>query len=198
MNFPSDPSYVPDTTNYGILFLLRAGNNPDDWVRLWSGKFDLHVAPEAEDTAGGTYRGLDFPLAIPEIEGCLNGATSSGEFQISGVSETALSLLAEDSDDIIGARLFVGIQDFDNRWQPTNAITWLLRAYAGRPRSTGRGGEKNITYTMSLPWQTDFYDRNQAYLSYWSAVAQRRRYPGDRFFDEIIRMAQGMVIKWML
>jgi hypothetical protein len=142
MTFDSDASYVPDTTNYGIFFLLRAGASAD-WIRLWS-------------------------------------------------------LLDEDSDDIIGARLFVGVRDFDNRWQPTNAITWLLRAYAGRPRSTGRGGDDNITYTMSLPWQTDFYDRNQAFLAYWSAVAQRRRYPGDTFFDEVIRMAQGMVIKWMI
>lgn len=198
MAFESDPSYVPDTTNYGIFFLMMQGSDPAAWLRLWSGDYDIDLPSGAVDTSGGTYTGLDFPLNIPELEGCLNGQTSSGEFIMSGVGETAIGLLAEDSDEVIGSRIFVGIQDFGPGWVPIGEVSWPFRAYAGRPKSAGRGGENNITYSMSLPWQTEFYDRDQASLAYCSPVSQRRRRTGDAFFDEVIKMAQGQVLTWMI
>jgi len=198
MAFDSDASYVPDTTNYGIFFLMRQGADPAEWLRLWSGNYDITISAGAVDTTGGVYSGLDFPLTIPELEGCLNGQTSSGEFTMSGVSETAISLLAEDSDEVIGSRIFMGVQDFAPGWIPIGEVSWPFRAYAGRPKSAGRGGDNNITYSMSLPWQTEFYDRNQASLSYWSPVSQRRRRANDAFFDETVKMAQGQVLTWMI
>lgn len=197
MAYESDLSYTPDTTNYAIFFLMKQGAS-GDWLRLSSLDFDIDVPASAVDTSGGVYTGLDFPLSIPELEGCLNGQTSSGEFILSGVSETAVNMLSEDSDDVIGSRIFVGVQDFAPGWAPIGSISWNFRAYAGRPRSSGRGGDENITYTMSLPWQTEFYDRNQAALAYWSPVSQRRRRAGDAFFDEVIKMAQGQVLTWMI
>lgn len=197
MAFESDANYVPDTTNYGVFFLMKQGADPANWVRLWSGVFDIDVPAGATDTSGGVYRGLNFPLDIPELEGCLNGQTSSGEFILSGVGETALALLAEDSDEVVGSRIFVGVQDFAPGWVPIGGIGWMFRAYAGRPSSRGVGGEDGFTFSMSLPWQTEFYDREQASVAYWAPSAQRRRRAGDAFWDEVVKMSAGQVIMWM-
>jgi hypothetical protein len=197
MAFDSDPGYVPGTTNYGIFFLMKQGE-PESWLRLWSGGFDIDIPAGTVDTEGGAYKGLDFPLAIPELEGCLNGQTSSGEFILSGVSEAANDLLSEDSDEVIGSRIFMGVQDFAPGWGPMGSVSWIFRAYAGRPKSAGRGGANNFTFSMSLPWQSEFYDRNQAALAYYSPVSQRRRRADDAYCDEVPKMAAGQVLTWMI
>lgn len=195
MSFESDAGYQPDTVNYGIFWLLKVGD-PADWVRVWSGARDRRVAADSTDTAGGVYTGLNFPLEIPDFEICLNGQTGSGEFTMSGVGETAIRLLGVERDACQGAAIHLALQDFDREWQPIGSPTWLFEAIAARPKTSRQGLKSEATYTISLPWQNEFYDREEAALAYWGPSSQQRRSSGDRFMDRIPSMAERDIIDW--
>lgn len=195
MSFDSDDGFVPDTSNFAIFWMLQVGVSTN-WVRVWSGAGDFTLPADDTDTLGGTYKGLDFPTAIPDLDLAVNGQASNVDFLISGVSATAVRLLGVDRDLVKGSSVYLGVMDLDDEQQPVGPVDWLLEGTAGAPRSSRVWQDGRALLSITLPVQTDAFDRNQAALNFWSPTAQRVRSPGDAFFDQTPQMANFMVIKW--
>lgn len=195
MSFDSDETYVPDTPNFAIFFLLKCGE-PEQWVRLWSGEGDFDLSADDFDTTGGRYISLGFPVGLPAISQAINGASTTLEFSLSGVDATALRMAGVDRDLVDGSIIHVGIMDLDEHQQPASGCDWLLEARAGKPRVSRTGRSEGALRTITLPASTDFTDRNRAAIAWWSPTSQRVRSPDDTFFDQVPAITAGMVISW--
>lgn len=196
MSFESDGSYQPDTPNFAIFWLLKVGDAPTGWVRLWSGAGDFDLPADDTDTTGGRYVSLGFPLGLPAFSQAINGAAASVEFSLSGVDAEAMRLVGVDRDQVDGALVYVGIMDLDEHQQPASTCDWLMEAQAAKPRVSRTGQGSRAVRTISLPCVTDFFDRNLAATAYWSPTGQRSRSGDDAFFDLIPTISAGMVIEW--
>lgn len=193
--FRSDDGYQPETRDFAIYFLLKAGT-PDKWVRFWSGENDRQLPPDDFDTAGGLYLPIGMPGGLPVISGALNGTYNVGEFAMSGVNQSAIQLLGEDRHLVNGAQIHIGLQDMGPYETPIGSVDWLGTFFAGKPGFRRQVSELGTTRTIFVPWVSGFFDRNLGRAAILSPESQRRRSPGDAACDFLPRIQAGMIIEW--
>lgn len=194
--FRSDAGYRPDTTDYGLFWLLKCGSDPEGWVRLWSGNYEIDLPADPFDTTGGAYLPVGMPGGLPVIDQVFNGEYVSGVFALSGVDATAVRLLQVDRAIVPGSDIHLGLQDFGSNGGPIGDCDWLGRARAGKLGFSRQAGERGATHTITLPFVAGFYDRNQGQFAVHSAESQHRRSPGDAGCDQQARISAGMILKW--
>lgn len=194
--FASDGAYRPDTPTFGIFFLLKAGADPAQWVRLWTGEHDFDMPADAVDTTGGRYISLGFPAGLPVLSNVFNGSYTSGQFSLSGVDATAIKLFGADRAACNNAPIHLGLVDFDDNVQPIAAVDWMARLIAGMPTMSRQGQSDGAIRTISLPWVAGFFNRNLAPAEYLSGQAQRRLSPDDAICDNVYRMEIGLAVPW--
>jgi len=195
VTYESDTGFVPDTRDFVIFFLLKAGEAAD-WVRLTSAEGGFPVPADAIDTLGGRYDCLGFPNVMPVLSGAINGAYDEIEFSLSGVDLTAIRMLTTDRAIVNGAQVYVGIVDLDSALQPVGSIDWLLEGTAAAPRWERQGQGEGALFTISLPVSTALYERNQSAIAFLTPQGQRARSPDDAFCDMVPKMVAGMVVDW--
>lgn len=194
--FESDAGYVPETPSFGIFFLLKAGADPEDWSRLWTGEHDFDLPPDETDTAGGRYISVGFPTDLPAFSEAFNGSYVSLALSLSGVDATALRLSGADRDEVDGAAVHLGLIDFDQYAQPIGACDWLFKGTAGLPRASREGSGAGAVCTITLPVIGGMTRRNNAQFQFCSPVSQRIRSSTDAFFDRTPSYNAGTTVTW--
>jgi len=170
-------------------FLFRLASDPP--ARLWSGVGLLPIDADFIEDEDAVYLGAGEILDFPDFDQLVNGVAQRIDFKLSGVSATAYALAKEDAPSVKGARVDIGIIQFDDDWQPLGPPVWEAEFRADSlilqsdPSDTGR------TLSVTLSVGSDDTGRSRAPVSFWTAADQNRVSPTDAFFDHVAGINQG-------
>lgn len=181
---------------FALLFRL-ATPNP---VRLWAGPGELAVPSDTVETVDGAlYQGSGALPDLPTLESLINGTASRIELSLSAPDEDGrLAALAESEAVSARNRLAVfGLWPLDKDWQPVGAVRWIWRGVShGTASVTDRRSAMNQITTVSLTIGSRFTGRRQGKAFFWTPTDQALDAPGDRGFDNVAALSQGVEKKW--
>lgn len=158
---------------------------------VWSGIGPLAlpadaVIPEPVIALGGSEL-----ISIPDFQTLINGTAERLEFTVSGVSQEMVRLALDDAPSVRGARVDIGIVQFDEAWQ-VEVVEWEgvfeARSLAiSRPAEQGGQVTRSITLTIVQGDTT----RSRAPLAFFTDSDQRRRSPDDAIFSHVAGITAG-------
>lgn len=164
----------------GVFF--RLGINPP-W-RIWLGVGDCDAGIDAEDGAGETYNGYGELLNVPAFSQLLNGAADRVSFTLAGISDRVAQMASNESEDVKGVILKVGIGVFDDDWQIIDSPIWIRTFVVDYLSIDRQMNEKDASvWTVSLAARSFFTGRRRPGHSYFTDADQQARHSGDRFCD---------------
>jgi hypothetical protein len=181
---------------FALLFRL-ATPNP---VRIWSGPGELPVPSDTVETVDGAlYQGLGALPDLPTLESLFNGTASRIELSLSAPDEDGrLAALAE--SEAVSARnrqAVFGIWPFDRDWQPVGAVRWIRRGVSHGVSINQDGTDPaRPTSTVSISIGSRFTGRRQGKAFFWTPTDQSLDAPGDRGFDNVSALSEGVEKKW--
>lgn len=180
--------------SYRESFIFRLETNEP--AMFWTGHGDLllpadDVLPEETIVSGGG----DL-VSLPEIEQLINGTAQRVEVTISGVSQRAVALAAEETPEVSGAAAYIGRIQFDEDWQLAGPVVW---EWTGEGRALTVGGEdgsEGRTRSITLRLGSGDTTRSRAPLSFFTDADQRRDFPTDAFFSHVGAINSGTSRRW--
>jgi hypothetical protein len=166
------------------ILLLRIGTDPV--ARICSGAAPIIIPADSVEDAPAKYLGGGTLVEIPELEQVINGTAQRISITVSGVSQEAVRLFADESDSLKGATVHIGIAYQDDDWQVTE-VEWLAELRCDFPTATGSRSSRSISISIG----SDDTDRSKAPGNYRTAAGQRRKSPTDQFYDHKAGITQG-------
>ena len=158
---------------------------------LWSGVGPLPLPADAVLPEDAIALGGSELINVPDFQTLINGTAERLDFTVSGVSEETVRLALEDAPSVRGARVDIGIVQFDEAWQ-VEAVEWegVFEARAlsvTRPVSQDKP-QRSITLTIAQGDTT----RARAPFSFFTDADQRRRSPDDAVFSHVASISAGV------
>ncbi|WP_375549442.1 hypothetical protein ABWI01_03365 [Oceanicaulis alexandrii] len=182
---------------FALLFRL-ATPSP---VRIWSGPGELPVPsdPTVETVDGALYQGLGALPDLPTLESLFNGTASRIDLSLSAPDENGdLAALAD--SEAVSARerkAVFGIWPLDKDWQPVGPVRWIWRGVSHGTSVNQDGSDPaRPTSTVSISIGSRFTGRRQAKALFWTPTDQALDAPGDRGFDNVAALSEGVEKKW--
>lgn len=168
----------------------------DEPAMFWTGHGDLllpadDVLPEPTLVPGGG----DL-VSLPDVEQLINGTAQRVEVTLSGVSQEAVALAAEEALQVSGAPAFVGRIQFDEDWQPRGPVVWEWTGEGRGIMVGGEGSEDGRTRSITLKLGSGDTTRSRAPLSFFTDSDQRRDFPTDAFFSHVGAINGGTSRRW--
>jgi hypothetical protein len=187
-----DAALASGAPRIGIFFRLGIVMDDGQPFRMWLGVGDCRAGIDAEDEgeggAGAIYRGMGEMLNVPAFQQLINGTAERVSFTLSGVPPRAIELAAEESDEVKGAPLNVGLGAFDADWQLVAPPVWLKRFVVDfLSVQMQQSGMDEAVHTISLSARSIFTGRRRPGLSFFTDDDQQARSPGDRFCEHVRR-----------
>lgn len=158
---------------------------------LWSGVGPLPLPADAVLPEDAIALGGSELISIPDFQTLINGTAERLDFTLSGVSEETVRLALEDAPSVRGARVDIGIVQFDDAWQ-VEAVEWE-GVFEARSLSVSRPAEQGgqITRSITLTIVQGDTTRARAPLAFFTDADQRRRSPDDAIFSHVAGINAG-------
>lgn len=179
---------------YKESFIFRL--ETDEPAMFWTGHGDLplpadDILPEDTIVPGGG----DL-VNLPEIEQLINGTAQRIEVTLSGVSQRAVALAAEEAVQVSGAPAFIGRIRFDDDWQQLGPVVWEWTGEGRGMPVAGDDGEDGRTRSITLKLGSGDTTRSRAPLSFFTDADQKRDFPTDTFFSHVAGINAGTSRRW--
>jgi hypothetical protein len=169
----------------------------DPAVRAWTGNGSFEKAADAVDTTGGTYLGLGEMQEIPALQQLVNGVASRIELSLSGVDDQIVALADEDAAEVRSKLVSLGLQFFDDAWQPLGDTLWIWDGEADVIRTdTVSGPDFNRSRVVTLSVGSLTTGRRRPRLNHFTRAQQRQRSADDAFCDRTGLYSRDTEIKW--
>jgi hypothetical protein len=166
-------------------------------VRAWTGVGPFEHAGDTVDVGGGTYLGLGEMQDIPALQQLVNGVASRIELSLSGVDDRLVELADADAPDVRSKAVTLGLQFFDEAWQPLGDTLWIWDGEADVIRTdtvSDPGFGRQRTITLSVGSLTT--GRRRPVLSFFTRAQQRRRSDDDAFCDRTALYSADTELPW--
>lgn len=176
MPLPSgaDVEAAKEKHRYSVLIYIDTATP----VRIWTGVGDFETSAGDDLDPSATYRGIGLIGAIPALKQMIGGTAERLDIALSGVDSLTQGFM-DDSSDIRGSHLSIGITFFDADWQAVSKVAWLWTGTVDVVTSSYQQLKRTITLSVG----SEFIDRSRGMFTMWSNAAHQGRHPGDRFFE---------------
>lgn len=104
-------------------FFYRIESDP--LVRFWTGMGPRYIAPDAVETEGAVYMGVDFATELPSFSLLANGTADSLTMGLLGVNDRILDLVDLDADVVEGRTVHIAFVLFNEDWQIARPPYWM-------------------------------------------------------------------------
>jgi hypothetical protein len=169
----------------------------DTPVRAWTGVGTFPHPGDAVDATGGDYLGLGEMQDIPALQQLVNGVASRVELSLSGVDDRIVALADADAADVRSKIVSLGLQFFDEAWQPLGDTLWIWDGEADVIRTDTVSGPdfvRSRIVTLSVGSITT--GRRRPKLNHFTRAQQRRRSSDDAFCDRTGLYSADTELKW--
>lgn len=165
-------------------------------VRAWLGVGDYALPADDLETEGGTYLGVGLVGDMPALRQLVGGLAERIDFTLNGADPITFSLADDETDEVRGAPVNVGIVFFDEDWQQADDIAWLWDGTADVIKVDRSGSGDSISRTVTLSVGSAFTDRTRPQLGFYTDKDQRRRSPTDSFCARVAAYGVDSTIQW--
>lgn len=169
----------------------------DTPIRVWTGVGDFDKAADAVDIEGGIYKGLGEIQEIPALQQLVNGVAQRIDLSLSGVDANIVALADSEAADVRSKAVSIGLQFFDEDWQPLGDTLWIWDGEADVVKSESlSGADFTRVRTITLSVGTLTTGRRRPKLTFFTRSQQRRRSPTDAFCDRVALYSADTELKW--
>lgn len=169
----------------------------DTAIRVWTGVGDFDKAADAVDIEGGIYKGLGEIQEIPALQQLVNGVAQRIDLSLSGVDANIVALADSEAADVRSKAVSIGLQFFDEDWQPLGDTLWIWDGEADVVKSESlSGADFTRVRTITLSVGTLTTGRRRPKLTFFTRSQQRRRSPTDAFCDRVALYSADTELKW--
>lgn len=189
------------TQHIGVFFYLAT----TPAIRLWMGIGKVRPGVNAIDLTGQTYTGFGELVDVPATRMLVNGAAERMDFVLSGVSLAMMAHLAADAIAVKGKRGALGFAimsaESETYWQLLGPVRWprqFTADYLSFRQGVLDSTDGTVIRTLVLSVGTEYTDRRQPPISFWTDRDQRRRSgsPADKFCERTVLYSQETKKVW--
>lgn len=166
-------------------------------VRAWTGVGPFEHPGDLVDATGGPYLGIGEMQDIPALPQLINGVAARIELSLSGVDDRIVALADADAAEVRSKLVSLGLQFFDEAWQPLGDTLWMWDGEADVIRTdtvSTPGFERTRMVTLSVGSLTT--GRRRPVLRNFTRAQQRQRSPDDAFCDRTALYSAETGFKW--
>lgn len=166
-------------------------------IRAWTGIGNFDHPGDDVDLTGGPYLGLGEMQDIPALQQLVNGVASRIELSLSGVDDRIVALADSEAAEVRSKVVTLGLQFFDEAWQPLGDTLWIWDGEADVIRTDSNsdpGFGRTRVVTLSVGSLTT--GRRRPRLNHFTRAQQRRRSPDDAFCDLTGLYSGDTELKW--
>jgi hypothetical protein len=176
-------------------FFLYVGSAPA--IRIWTAESSFQYPGDDVDP-GGSYAGLGWLQAIPDLTQLINGTAERIDLAISGVDAQAVAYADEESAILRNAPVAIGV----GVWSPEDeliggSLFWLWFGTCDAPRvSSQPGNDGSPVRQLTLSCGSLFTSRRRPRFGYWTDVDHQTQFPGDTFFSQVALYNSATTVVW--
>ncbi len=181
-----------DTQRMGVLFRLSV----DPIARWWLGVGDFKAGINAYDELEANYEGLGQLLDVPPLQQLINGVAERVVLRVEGVSAQTQALASNETENVKGAAIAVGIVLFGADWLQLGIPKWLWSGRSDFVTLSQKSDNGRITRVMELSIGSLFTGRRRRAFSYLTDQDQQNRHSGDKFCERTVHYSNDTDKVW--